>query len=133
MEGARKMIGESKGKPVALTLARGTDTLTLQPVVSDSGMIGITYHTDFGSYPLTAYSTGQAFRYGTSDAFEAISSNIKGLKQIFAGKEGQRIPAGPDRYREHLWRHLGLASLLGDHRIALDGAGVHEHPAHSGT
>ncbi|MFN8182125.1 MAG: RIP metalloprotease RseP [Bacteroidia bacterium] len=104
MEGARKMIGESKGKPVALTLARGTDTLTLQPVVSDSGMIGITYHTDFGSYPLTAYSTGQAFRYGTSDAFEAISSNIKGLKQIFAGKE---------KASESLQGPIGIANIYG--------------------
>ena len=87
MESCRKMINENKSKPITLKVLRGRDTLMIQPVVNDSGMIGITYKSDFGTYPMTEYSLVSAIAFGSSDAMEAITSNIKGLKQIFAGIE----------------------------------------------
>ena len=60
MESCRKIINENKSKPITLKVLRGTDTLMIQPVVNDSGMIGITYRSDFGSYPMTDYTFGSA-------------------------------------------------------------------------
>ena len=87
MEGCRKVITENKGKPISMQVVRNNDSLMIQAVVSDSGMIGITYHPDFGNYPMTAYTLGSALKYGAKDAYEAIVSNLKGLKQVFIGKE----------------------------------------------
>lgn len=87
MDRVRKVIGENKGKSVTLGIVRSNDTLMIQPVVNDSGIIGITYHSDYGNYPLTNYSLSTAIAFGSSDAYEAIVSNVKGLKQIFTGKE----------------------------------------------
>lgn len=104
MDGARKIIGENRSKPVAVQYVRGSDTTLAQPVVSDSGMVGITFHSDYGNYPLTAYTLGSAIRYGSSDAKEAITSNIKGLKQIFAGKE---------KASDSLQGPIGIATIYG--------------------
>lgn len=104
MERTRQIIGENKGKPISLGIARGADTLLIQPVVSDSGIIGITYHGDPGNYALTSYTAGTALRYGSSDAFEAISSNIKGLRQIFTGRE---------KASESLQGPIGIATIYG--------------------
>ncbi|MFM8432201.1 MAG: RIP metalloprotease RseP [Bacteroidota bacterium] len=101
---ARKAISENKGKPISMLVARGADTLNIQPVVSDSGLIGISFHGDYGNYPLTGYSFGKALSYGSSDAFEAITSNIKGLKQIFAGKE---------KASDSLQGPIGIATIYG--------------------
>lgn len=87
MESCKKIITENKSKPINIQLVRNGDSLNIQAVVNDSGMIGITYRPDFGNYPLTAYTAGSALSYGAKDAFEAIVSNIKGLKQVFIGKE----------------------------------------------
>lgn len=104
MEGCRKIIGDNKSKPITLQVLRGNDSLLIQPVVNDSGMIGITYHSDYGNYPLTDYSFGSAISFGASDAMEAITSNIKGLKQIFAGKE---------KASDSLQGPIGIATIYG--------------------
>ncbi|REK00712.1 MAG: RIP metalloprotease RseP [Bacteroidetes bacterium] len=104
MESARKMINENRSKPISLHVMRGTDSLLIQPVVSDSGMIGITYHSDYGPYALENYTAGKALSFGASDAFEAITSNIKGLKQIFVGKE---------KASESLQGPIGIAKIYG--------------------
>lgn len=104
MERMRKTIEENKGLPVSLGVVRGADTLMIQPVVSDSGKIGITYHSDYGNYPLTGYTFGTALRYGSSDAWEAITSNIKGLKQIFSGKE---------KASDSIQGPIGIATIYG--------------------
>lgn len=104
MESCRKIINENKSKPITLKVLRGTDTLMIQPVVNDSGMIGITYRSDFGSYPMTDYTLGSAIGFGSSDAMEAITSNIKGLKQIFAGKE---------KASDSLQGPIGIATIYG--------------------
>ena len=104
MERMRKTIDENKGQPVTLGIVRAADTLMIQPVVSDSGKIGLTSHSDYGAYPLTDYTFGTAVRYGSSDAFEAISSNVKGLKQIFSGKE---------KASDSIQGPIGIATIYG--------------------
>jgi len=76
----------------------------IQPVVNDSGLIGIRYHGEMGNYALTKYSAGTALKYGASDAKEAIVSNIKGLKQIFTGKE---------KASDSLQGPIGIATIYG--------------------
>ncbi|MEY4594644.1 MAG: hypothetical protein RIQ47_1054 [Bacteroidota bacterium] len=104
MDRTRKVISENKGRPITLELVRSNDTLMIQPVVSDSGIIGITYHSDFGDYAMTPYTMSSAFTYGSSDAFEAVTSNIKGLKQIFSGKE---------KASESIQGPIGIATIYG--------------------
>lgn len=104
MEGCRKIIFENKGKPITLQIVRGIDTTMIQPVVNDSGLIGIRYHSESGNYALTKYSFATALKYGASDAKEAIVSNIKGLKQIFTGKE---------KASDSLQGPIGIATIYG--------------------
>lgn len=100
----RKVIDENKSRPITLEIVRGIDTMMIQPVVNDSGIIGITYHSDLGNYPLTNYTIASAITYGSSDAWEAIVSNIKGLKQIFAGKE---------KASDSIQGPIGIATIYG--------------------
>ncbi len=100
----KRVINENKGKPITFLLARGTDTLMVQPVVNDSGLIGMEYRPDFGNYPLVPYTIASSVYFGTSDAFEAITSNIKGLKQIVAGKE---------KASDSLQGPIGIATIYG--------------------
>lgn len=100
----KKIVGENKNKPLALQVLRGTDTLVLQPVVNDSGMIGIVPVGDFGNYDLNSYSLGNSISFGASDAMEAIFSNLKGLKQILVGKE---------KASDSLQGPIGIATIYG--------------------
>ncbi len=100
----KKIIGENKAKPITLQVLRGTDTVLVQPVVNDSGLIGIINYPDFGNYSFTNYTIGSAIGFGTSDAFEAITMNLKGLKQIFAGKE---------KASDSLQGPIGIATIYG--------------------
>ena len=104
VETCKKIIGQNKSNSVTVQVARGNDTLTIMPVVNDSGLIGVRFMPDFGNYPLTDYTLGSAFYFGTSDAFEAIISNIKGLKQILRGKE---------KASENLQGPIGIATIYG--------------------
>lgn len=104
LEKFKKIIGENKSKPVSIQLLRGTDTLMFQPVVNDSGLVGVINYPDFGNYHLTPYSAGSAITFGSSDAFEAITMNLKGLKQIFAGKE---------KASDSLQGPIGIATIYG--------------------
>ena len=100
----KKTIGENKGKPIALQILRGSDSLMIQPVVNDSGLIGLVNYSDFGNYTLTKYTVGNALGFGSSDAFEAITMNLKGLKQIFVGKE---------KASDSLQGPIGIATIYG--------------------
>lgn len=104
MESCKKVITENKGKPVSIQIVRGADSLMVQAVVNDSGKIGITYHPDLGNYTLTPYTFSSALSYGSKDAFEAIVSNIKGLKQVFIGKE---------KASESVQGPIGIATIYG--------------------
>ena len=104
MDGFRDMIVENKSKPITLEVKRGNKNIEIQPVVSDSGTIGIVHHSDLGDYARTAYTIGSSISFGASDAKEAITSNMKGLKQIFIGKE---------KATESLQGPIGIATIYG--------------------
>ncbi len=103
-DGARKIIKDNTGKAIDIIVLRGSDTLQLHPLVSDSGIIGVYFKMDLGNYPKTAYTFGTAMAIGTADAFEAIIGNIKGLKQIFAGKA---------KASDSLQGPIGIATIYG--------------------
>jgi len=104
IEEFRNIIHSNNGRPIRLQILRGNDSLIVQPIANDSGLIGILYHPDYGNYPVTDYSVLSAVRFGTSDAMEAITSNIKGLRQIFTGKE---------KASESLQGPIGIATIYG--------------------
>ncbi len=100
----KNQIIENKNKSISLALFRGKDSLTIQPIVSDSGTIGIIHGVAFGDYPLTNYSLGSAIQFGTSDALDAIVTNLKGLKRIFTGHE---------KASDSLQGPIGIATIYG--------------------
>ena len=100
----KKILMENKSKPITLDIKRGATSMQVQPVVGDSGILGIGHHSDLGDYQRTAYTVGSAISFGASDAKEAITSNIKGLKQIFVGKE---------KASESLQGPIGIATIYG--------------------
>ena len=104
MDGFRSIVLENKSKPITLEIKRGNKNLDLQPVVGDSGKIGIIHHSDLGDYPRTPYTIGSSISFGASDAMEAITSNMKGLKQIIIGKE---------KATESLQGPIGIATIYG--------------------
>jgi len=95
-------IVTNKNKPITIGLLRGKDSLVIQPLVTDS--IGVVYHPEFGDYPMTNYTLSSAFHFGTSDAFDAIVSNLKGLKRIFTGHE---------KASDSLQGPIGIATIYG--------------------
>ena len=117
-----KKLIENKNKPVAFNVLRGKDSLVIQTVVSDSGTIGVRMNSDLGDYPLTDYRFGSALTFGASDAMDAITTNIKGLKRIFIGKENAsdslQGPIGIARFYggtwdwHRFWYITGLLSMI---------------------
>ncbi|MBK6641050.1 MAG: RIP metalloprotease RseP [Bacteroidia bacterium] len=83
-------LSKMKSGSVNLTVRREGKDISVAPLVSDKGTIGIGYETNSlvsDSYHMKEYTFGSAFAFGTSDAMEALVSNIKGLKKIFSGDE----------------------------------------------
>jgi len=84
------MIQAAKGQPLPMQIKRGKETLTLTPLVSGEGKIGIGFDfipsKDHG-YTMQPYTIGSALAFGTSDAMESIISNAKGLSKLFTGEE----------------------------------------------
>jgi len=104
MDAFKKILLENKSKPVTLDVKRGSKDIQIQPVLEDSGVLGVIHHSDLGDYPRTDYTIMSSLRFGASDAMEAITSNIKGLKQIFIGKE---------KASESLQGPIGIATIYG--------------------
>jgi len=103
-QGFKNKIIENKNKSVAIEVLRGKDTVQTQPVVSDSGAIGIQHYPKMGDYPTTDYTLGSAIRFGSSDAVDAIVINLKGLKRIFTGHE---------KVSDSLQGPIGIATIFG--------------------
>lgn len=79
-----------KNGEVSLLIRRGEQDLLLVTKVSEKGTIGIAYETTTAispEYRMKNYTLGSSFYFGTADAWEALVSNVKGLKKIFAGEE----------------------------------------------
>jgi regulator of sigma E protease len=115
----REAVYTNKGKPIEIGILRNGDTLTMNPTVDSLGLIGISAKNP---YQLTDFNFNSALHFGTSDAMEAVIGNIKGLKQIFIGKEkASDALQGPigiatiyggawDWYR--FWKITGLLSMI---------------------
>ncbi len=79
-----------KGGEVLLMVKRDGKEQVIATPVSEKGTIGISYITTSAinpEYKMKPYTLSSAFVYGSADAWEALVSNIKGLKKIFAGEE----------------------------------------------
>lgn len=106
-DGLREILSTKKGGIVHVQVLRNKQSFEYDVDVSDQGTIGIGYQTTSlidSSYQLVPYTIGSAISYGTSDAFEALISNIKGLKQIFAGKE---------KVSDSVQGPIGIATIYG--------------------
>jgi regulator of sigma E protease len=85
-----KKLAAVKNGQVTLQVLRGSEQLDLLTKVSEEGTIGISYETSSAishNYRMQRYTTATALKFGTSDAIEALVSNVKGLKKIFSGEE----------------------------------------------
>ncbi len=83
-------LAERKNSDVSLLIRRGEKDMVLPTTVSDKGTIGIQFETASAissDYRMKKYTVGSAFAFGTADAWEALVSNVKGLKKIFSGEE----------------------------------------------
>ena len=80
----RERLALHAGKNIDIAVLRGSDTVATKIDVTEDGTIGI-YTAK--KYDLKPYTFGKALKYGTSDAFEALIANAKGLGKIFSGEE----------------------------------------------
>ncbi|HNQ13238.1 MAG TPA: RIP metalloprotease RseP [Bacteroidia bacterium] len=106
-DGLREILSTKKGGSVQVQVLRSNQTMDYTVDVSENGTIGIGYQTTSlvdSAYTLQPYTFASALSFGTSDAFEALISNIKGLKQIFAGKE---------KVSDSVQGPIGIATIYG--------------------
>jgi regulator of sigma E protease len=97
----RRAVYSNKNKPVELGVIRDNNYMTVYAVVDSSGTIGISAKNP---YQLTDYNFNSALHFGASDAVQAVVGNIKGLKQIFIGKE---------KASDALQGPIGIATIYG--------------------
>ncbi|MBL7929589.1 MAG: RIP metalloprotease RseP [Bacteroidia bacterium] len=106
-EDIRNSISENKGKSILLTVKRETGIVNLEIPVSEKGTIGIAYSAAMQHDPgiqMKKYSFKTAVKFGTSDAFESLVSNAKGLRKIFTGEE---------KATESIQGPIGIATIYG--------------------
>lgn len=98
IEGARingnndlpNQLAKVKNGEIKFIIQREGNELVIPSKVSEKGTIGIGYNTSSEinpDYRMKEFTLATAFKFGTADAWEALVSNIKGLKKIFAGEE----------------------------------------------
>jgi regulator of sigma E protease len=118
-------LSKAKNSEVSVTVIRDGKELDLIVPVSDKGTIGISYETTSeinDAYRMKKYTVASAFGYGTADAWEALVSNVKGLKKIFSGEEkASDAVQGPIGIAQiyggtwdwaWFWRITGLLSMV---------------------
>jgi regulator of sigma E protease len=118
-------LSKAKNSEVSVTVIREGKELDLVVPVSDKGTIGISYETTSeinDAYRMKKYTVASAFGYGTADAWEALVSNVKGLKKIFSGEEkASDAVQGPIGIAQiyggtwdwaWFWRITGLLSMV---------------------
>ncbi|MGR3811480.1 RIP metalloprotease RseP [Jiulongibacter sp. NS-SX5] len=89
------MATKNAGEEVELGILRGTDTLMVNPTLTEDGKLGFLASADL-KYEHVDLSVGESFMIGSGRAFSVITDNIKGFKKIFSGQvsAGKAI-AGP--------------------------------------
>ncbi len=106
-EDIRNSISSNKGNPILLTVKRESGIVNLEVPVSEKGTIGIAYSAAMQHDPgfqMKKYSFKTAVKFGTSDAFESLVSNAKGLRKIFTGEE---------KATESIQGPIGIATIYG--------------------
>ncbi len=101
-------IHSNFGKEIGMTVIRNNEPKQMKVQVDTNGTIGVYLNPNFpftqSAYAMKDYTLVSAFRYGTSDAMEAMISNIKGLGKIFKGKE---------KVTDSLQGPIGIATIFG--------------------
>lgn len=83
-------LAKVKNGEIKFIVQRDGNEIIITSKVSEKGTIGIGYNTSSEinpDYRMKQFTLTSAFKFGTEDAWEALVSNIKGLKKIFAGEE----------------------------------------------
>ncbi|MFT5884062.1 MAG: regulator of sigma E protease [Arcticibacterium sp.] len=89
------IAAENSGKKVALSINRGSDTLTLNPTLTEDGKLGFMMASDL-AFTHQDVTLGTAFAMGSQRAFSVVTDNIKGFKKIFTGQVSPgKALAGP--------------------------------------
>jgi regulator of sigma E protease len=89
-EDLKSKIAANCKNTVIVDVIRDKKPVTLSCVVRADSTIGISYFPqaiENPAYKMTPYTFASAFKFGTSDAMEALVSNVKGLRKIFTGQE----------------------------------------------
>jgi len=103
----KEYVMMNAGKEIELTVLRNNEELKFKVQVDADSTIGVyhSYSPDYKEfYPYKNYTIFSSIKYGTSDAIEAMVSNIKGLKQIFTGKE---------KATDSMQGPIGIATIYG--------------------
>lgn len=102
-----KYFQDKKGESVLLSVTRDSKPLEINVKISSKGTIGLFYNGESvipDSYVKTPYTLASAIKFGTSDAFETLISNAKGLKKLFNGQE---------KFQESVQGPIGIAKIYG--------------------
>jgi regulator of sigma E protease len=116
-----EILKKYRGTTANIKIERQNNTISLSANIDSVGKLGFLQSMD--KYKLEKYTFAEATKYGTSEAFETIIVNAKGVGKIFEGKEKvQESLQGPigmakiyggtwgDWYR--FWRITGLISMI---------------------
>ncbi len=83
------------GKEVNLKIKRGSDTLAVNPTLTEDGKLGFMSAPDL-NYEHVDLGLGESFVLGSGRALSVITDNIKGFKKIFSGQvSAGKALAGP--------------------------------------
>jgi len=102
-------VSALKGKMVTLEVKRNTQVSEIKVPVNFQGMIGIRHSTIpliKEKYEEKKYTLKSALKFGTSDAFESLVANAKGLRKVFTGEE---------KATESIQGPIGIATLFTGH------------------
>lgn len=97
----KQQIKTNPAKSISLAYNRNGIKDTIDVKVDSSGFIGFAVKIP---YETKKYTLGEAFKYGTVDAFAVVTSNIKGIGKIFTGEE---------KAQESLQGPIGIARIYG--------------------
>jgi regulator of sigma E protease len=92
-----KAIEHHKNKTIAVTLLRGKDTITVNPVVSNDGVIEVAPYKNYDHYfdiTTKTYSLAASFPAGIHKAYETFEGYLKQMKIIFTVKDAHKEIGG---------------------------------------
>ncbi|HRX23777.1 MAG TPA: RIP metalloprotease RseP [Chitinophagales bacterium] len=104
----KEKMAASKGGQVAVTVFRGTDTVTIDAPVDTAGALGFVAQIKLlDKYQTTDYKLGSAFVYGARDAFEVFFYQAVGMWKLVTGQikatESIQSPIGITQYFPKIW------------------------------